>query len=53
MMQKIDSESNGPHVLLMELAKQKYRKKNFTKSTDVVLAKYPPKIKLEREFLQL
>ena len=47
MMQKIVSESNGPHVLLMELAKQKYKKKNLTESTDVVPAKYPLKVKLE------
>jgi len=52
MIQKIISELNGPHVLLTELAKQKHRE-DFTKSTSVVPAKYPPKVKLEREFLKL
>ena len=52
MMQKIVSESNGPHVLLAELVKQKHRE-DLTENTDVVPARYPPKVKLEREFLQL
>ena len=52
MMQNIISESNGPHVLLMEPTKQKHRE-DLTESTSVVLAKYSPKVKLEREFLQL
>ena len=51
MMQKIVSESNGLHMLLMGPTKQKHRE-DLTKSTDVP-AKYLPKIKLEREFLQL
>ena len=47
MMQKIVSESNSPHVHLIEPAKQKHRE-DLTESTDVVPVKY-----LEREFLQL
>ena len=50
MMQKMVSESNGSHVLLMELANQKH-KKDLTESTGVASAIYPPKVKLEREFL--
>ena len=50
MMQNIISESNGPHVLLIEPTKQKH-KEDLTKSTGVVLAKYSLKVKLEREFL--
>ena len=52
MMQNIISESNGPHVLLIEPMKQKHRE-DLTDSTGVVLAKYSPKVKLEREFLPL
>ena len=52
MTQKIVGESNGPHVLLIEPEKQKHRE-DFTESTNMVPAKYPPKVKLEREFLQL
>ena len=50
--EKIASESNGPHVLLMEPVKQKH-KEDLTKSTGMVPDKYPPKVQLEREFLQL
>ena len=46
-MQNIISESNGPHVLLIEPTKQKHRE-DLTKSTSVVLAKYSLKVKLER-----
>jgi len=52
MMQKIVSELNDPYVLLMEPTKQKH-KKDLIESTGVVLAKYPLKVKLKREFLQL
>ena len=52
MMQKIVSESNDPHMLLTELVKQKHRE-DLTENTGAVLAKYLPKVKLEREFLQL
>ena len=52
MMQNIISESNGPHVLLIEPTKQKHRE-DLPESISVVLAKYSPKVKLEREFLQL
>ena len=50
--EKIASESNSPHVLLMEPVKQKH-KEDLTKSTSMVPDKYPPKVQLEREFLQL
>ena len=50
--EKIASESNGPHVLLMEPVKQKH-KEDLTKSTGMVPDKYPLKVQLEREFLQL
>jgi len=52
MMQKIVTESNGPHMLLTEPMKQKHRE-DLIESIGVVPAKYPPKVKLEREFLQL
>ena len=52
MMQKIVSESNGSHALLTESAKQKH-KEDLTESINVVPAKYPPNIKLDRKFLQL
>ena len=52
MMQKIVSESNDPHVLLMKPGKQKHRE-DLTESTGVVLAKYLLNVKSEREFLQL
>jgi len=52
MMQKIVSESNDPHMLLTELVKQKHRE-DLTESTGAVSTKYPLKVKLEREFLQL
>ena len=52
MMQKIVSESNGLHVLLMGPTKQKHRE-DLTKSTGVAPAKYPSKVKLKREFPQL
>ena len=52
MMQKIVSESNGSHALLTESAKQKHRE-DLTESTSVVPAKYPPKVKLDKKFLQL
>ena len=52
MMQKIVNVSNGSHALLTEPTKQKHRK-DLTKSTGVVTTKYSPKVKLNREFLQL
>ena len=51
MMQKIVNKLNGPHVLLTRPVKQKHRE-DLTKSTGVAPAKYPLKVKLEREFLQ-
>lgn len=50
MMQKMVSESNGSHMLLTELANQKHRE-DLTESTGVASARYPPNVKLEREFL--
>ena len=52
MMQKIVSELNGPYVPSTELEKHKYRE-DLIESTDVVSARYPPKVKCERESLQL
>ena len=52
MIQKIISKLNGPHVLLTEPVKQKHRK-DLMESIGVVPAKYPPNVKLKREFLQL
>ena len=52
MMQNIINESNGPHVLLIEPTKQKHRE-DLTESTGVILVKYSPNVKLEREFLPL
>ena len=52
MMQKIVNESNSPQVLSTEPAKQKHRE-YLTESTSIAPTKYPPKVKLEREFLQL
>ena len=46
MMSKIVCEPHDPHMLQTEPTKQK-QKEDLAKSTGVVLAKYPPKIKLK------
>ena len=46
MMPKIVSKPHSPHVLYTKTCTTK-KKKNPTKSTDVVPAKDPPKVKLE------
>ena len=51
-MRKIVSELNGPHMLLMKLAKHKH-KEDLTESTGVVPARDLSKVKLEGESLQL
>ena len=51
MIPKIINKSHSPHVLETMPAKQKQKKKkkkkNVVKCTDVVPAKYTPKVKLE------
>ena len=46
MIPKIVIESHSPYVLETILAQHRKRE-NLVKSTDVVPAKYPPKVKLE------
>ena len=46
MMPKIISKSHGPHVLKTTPAQ--HRKRRLLESTGVVLAKDPPKVKLEK-----
>ena len=52
MAQKIFNESNGSQALFIKPTKQKHRE-DLRESTSVVQAKYPSKVKLDREFQQL